>query len=116
MDIRRGSWGQWLLLGWLGGLALAPVADAQTRARAVPWASGELASYQVRLGGVGVGRGTLEVVGTEVIRGENTYHTRMTLDGGVPLARVHDRFESWIDTDGLFSRRFHQNQREARFR
>ena len=117
MDIReRRGRGRWLLAGVLGALALAPAADAQTRARAVPWAAGELASYQVRLGGVGVGRGTLEVVGTEMIRGENTYHTRMTLDGGVPLARVHDRFESWIDTEGLFSRRFHQNQREARFR
>jgi hypothetical protein len=84
--------------------------------RTVPFRAGELAQYQVKLGGVGVGSGSLAVLGIETIRGHQTFHARMTLSGGVPLARVNDVFESWIDTEGIFSHRFYQNQREARFR
>lgn len=81
----------------------------------VPFAPGELASYQVRLGGISVGSASLEVLGVEAVHGMPTYHTAMRLSGGVPLARVNDRFDSWIDVEGLFSRRFRQDQKEVRF-
>jgi hypothetical protein len=81
----------------------------------VPFAPGELASYQVKLGGVAVGSGSMEVLGVETVHGSPTYHTALTVSGGVPLARVNDRFDSWIDVQGLFSRRFKQDQKEIRF-
>jgi hypothetical protein len=90
-------------------------ADAQ-QARRLPFSQGEHATYQVKLGGIGVGSGSLSVMGIETLQGEQTYHTVMTVRGGNALVRVNDRYESWIDMDGLFSRRFHQNQHEARFR
>ena len=100
-----------LLLTGTGLAAQATRAPAER-----PFGVGERAEYQVRLAGLSVGRGAIEVLGLQEIAGHPVYHTRMTLSGGVPLAHVDDRFESWIDTVGLFSRRFHQNQREVRYR
>ena len=81
----------------------------------VPFGVGEKAEYQVRLGAVTVGSGSMEVVGLERVNGAQTYRTRMMVQGGIPFARVDDRFESWIDVNGLFSRRFRQDQKEIRF-
>jgi hypothetical protein len=96
--------------------AASRTAVAEPQERRLPFAAGEQATYQVKLGPVSVGSGSLTVTGIETIQGQETFHTVMTLRGGNALVRVNDRFESWIDTDGLFSRRFHQNQHEARFR
>jgi hypothetical protein len=75
-------------------------------------APGERASYELRLGGRSVGTGSLEVLGAEQVAGHNTLRTRLQVSGGVLFARVDDRFESWIDPDRLFSRRFIQDQKE----
>lgn len=82
----------------------------------LPFGPGERAEYQVKLRGIRVGSGSMEVLGTETVEGHETYHVRMRLSGGLPLARVDDTFESWIDVEGLFSRRFRQDQREITFR
>lgn len=82
---------------------------------ATPFGSGERALYQVKLGGVVVGSGSMSVLGIEKVNGFDTYHVRFRLSGGVPLARVDDRYDSWIDTEGLFSRRFKQDQKEVRY-
>jgi hypothetical protein len=81
----------------------------------VPFGPGEQAVYQVKLGGVSVGSGRMEVLGMEMVNGKQTYHTTLSVSGGIPLARVNDRFDSWIDVQGLFSRRFKQDQKEIRF-
>jgi Protein of unknown function (DUF3108) len=105
----------------VAAIAAAAVMAAGTSAAAetpqrLPFRSGESATYQVKLGAISVGSGSLAVTGLQTVRGQQTFHTVMTVRGGNSLVRVNDRFESWIDTDGLFSRRFHQNQHEARFR
>ena len=113
----------------LAGLGMPTPADAQSfaaresvsestrasvsRAGAVGrMAAGERASYELRLAGRGVGSGSLEVLGTEQIAGHTTLHTRLQVSGGVLFARVDDKFDSWIDPQGLFSRRFVQDQKE----
>lgn len=73
---------------------------------------GEQARYELRLGGRRVGTGSLEVLGVERVNGYATLHTRLQVTGGFLFARVDDRFESWIDADRLFSRRFVQDQKE----
>jgi len=88
----------------------------QVRVAAVPFGPGERAEYQVRLGGLSVGRGTMEILGIVDVEGRPTYHTRLHVQGGLPLARVNTRMDSWIDVVGLFSRRFEQDQHELRFR
>jgi hypothetical protein len=99
-----------------GPARAAANATADFSAQRLPFRAGESATYQVRLAGLPIGRGSLAVTGLQTVRGQQVFHTVMTLQGGNALVRVDDRFESWIDTDGLFSRRFHQNQHEARFR
>lgn len=74
--------------------------------------AGERALYELRLGGHGVGSGTLEVLGVEQVSGHTTLHATMQISGGLLFAKVNDRFDSWIDPDNLFSRRFVQDQRE----
>lgn len=96
-------------------LLAAPAGEAQAP-RLLPFATGEVATYQVKLGAFTVGRGTLRVDGIVNVQGQPTYHTIMTIAGGNALVRVNDRLESWIDTRGLFSRRFHENKHEARYR
>jgi len=75
-------------------------------------AAGERARYELRLAGREVGTGSLEVLGEERVGGYATLRTRLQVSGGVFFARVEDRFESWIDPDRLFSRRFVQDQKE----
>src|SRR3954468_8860210 len=75
-------------------------------------AAGERASYELRLAGRGVGTGSLGGVGPEQGNGHNTLRARLQVSGGVLFARVEDKFESWIDPDRLFSRRFTQDQKE----
>ncbi len=93
-----------------------PARGAPATVAAVPFGPGEKAEYQVKLGGIGVGSGTMEVLGIESVGGHPTYHTRLHVQGGIPLARVNTRMDSWIDTRGLFSRRFEQDQHEIRYK
>jgi hypothetical protein len=81
-----------------------------------PFGPGERAEYQVKLGGIGVGDGTMEILEVEQVDGFSTYHARLHVKGGIPLARVDTKLETWLDVAGLFSRRFEQNQREIRYR
>jgi hypothetical protein len=75
-------------------------------------AAGERAGYELRLAGRAVGTGSLEVLGEERVAGHTTLHTRLQVSGGVLFARVEDKFDSWIDPERLFSRRFVQDQKE----
>jgi hypothetical protein len=106
-----------LVTGVLVAAAVTVTTAARTQAAPVrlPFGSGERAEYQVKLGAVSVGSGSVEVLGIETLHGFPTFHTRMRISGGLPLARVNDRYESWIDTEGMFSRRFVQDIHEVRY-
>src|SRR5690348_15450888 len=86
-----------------------------------PFAPGEVLTYNVHFGSLKVGTGTMEVRGIENVRGRPAYHTIFRAQGGVPLFKVDDRFESWFSTDDLSSLRFYKDQdegfkeREARY-
>lgn len=97
------------------GFVMTTAARTQGGAR-LPFASGERAEYQVKLGVVSVGSGSVEILGVETVAGSPTFHARMRVSGGLGPARVDDRYESWIDTEGLFARRFIQDVHEVRYR
>ena len=103
------------LSGWVPG-AVAQTASDPGPTVSVPFGPGEHGEYQVRLGGISVGSGTMETLGVANVSGSPTFHTRLHVRGGIPLARVDTRMDSWIDTEGLFSRRFEQDQHELRFK
>jgi hypothetical protein len=79
----------------------------------VPFDTGERLTFDVRFGGIKVGSGRMEVVGTQDVRGRETWHTRFTVKGGIPFYRVNDRMESWIDTRTFQSLRFVQDLEEG---
>ena len=83
---------------------------AATRTLAV----GERLVYDVKFGALKVGTGTMQVMGVEDVRGRDAWHTVFTIKGGVPLYKVNDRMESWIDTSTFTSLRFVQEQHEGR--
>ena len=91
--------------------------DASTiAAAAVPYAVGEELTYRATFGGIRAGTARMRVDGIELVRGRPAYHVVFTVDGGVPLFRVHDRYESWIDVETLASLRHRQQISEGRYK
>jgi hypothetical protein len=97
----------------VGQVVAANLAGREPR-KAVPFDTGERLTFDVRFGGIKVGTGRMEVVGTQDVRGRETWHTRFTVKGGIPFYRVNDRLESWIDTRTFESLRFVQDLEEGR--
>jgi hypothetical protein len=83
--------------------------------RPLPFHVGEQLTYLVRFGKMRVGTAHMSILGIEDVRGRPSYHLVFTIDGGIPFFRVNDRYESWIDTATLASRRHVQEIREARY-
>ena len=79
---------------------------------AAPFGAGEKLDYSVKFGFIKAGRGSVEVVGRDTIRGREVWHTRFRVKGGVPMYRVDDVLESWIDTGCFQSLRFVQQLEE----
>jgi len=104
----------------LGASAASPaVASAQgtgTYFAPVPFAVGEELTYKASFGGIPAGTARMHVAGIESVRGRPAYHVVFTVDGGVPLFRVHDRYESWIDVATLSSLRHRQQISEGSYR
>ncbi|MEP6733100.1 MAG: DUF3108 domain-containing protein [bacterium] len=88
---------------------------AHTESGLRPFSVGEELTYKVRFGKIPVGTARMSVAGIEDVRGRPTFHLVFTIDGGLPLLRVHDRYDSWIDTLTLASRRHVQEIREGRY-
>lgn len=82
----------------------------------VPFAVGEALTYKVTFGGITAGRARMHVQGIEIVRGRPAYHVVFTLDGGIPLFRVRDRYDSWIDIQTLASLRHRQQISEGRYK
>lgn len=95
----------------IGPMARAQVDTTSDRpdsvsSRGVPFGTGERLVYSARYGPMNVGEGSMEVLGSEDIRGASALHTRFRLRGGVPLYRVDFLLESWFDTTDFSSYRF----------
>jgi hypothetical protein len=57
----------------------------------------------------------MRVEGIDTVRGRPAFHVVFIVDGGIPLFRVHDRFESWMDITTLSSLRYVQRISEGRY-
>jgi hypothetical protein len=76
----------------------APAIDPVTAALArLPFRVGERLEYQVKYGFLGVGNAALEVIGVENVRGSPAVHASFSVNGGVKVYRVNDKYESWFD-------------------
>ena len=98
----------------VGVLAIAtalatPQLDAQDRPTAIPFGVGERFEYEVKLGPFKAGRGSMEVVGLDTVRGQTAWHTVFHVKGGLLGYKADNTMESWIDTTSLASLRFVQD-------
>jgi hypothetical protein len=82
----------------------------------VPFAVGEELRYKATFGGIPAGSAHMRVEGIEMVRGRPAYHVVFSIKGGIPLFRVRDRYESWIDVETLASLRHHQQISEGRYK
>jgi hypothetical protein len=95
--------------------------DGRSAPAPVPFGVGERLDYEVRLSGIRVGGGFMEVSKMDSIRGREAWHTSFGIKGGLAFFRVNDRYESWFDTRSLASLRYHQDidegsyERQSRF-
>jgi hypothetical protein len=82
-----------------------------------PFHVGEKLTYQIFWGPLVVGRASLEVDGIEQIDGHDCYHLiAKAKTGGLVnlLFPVDSTTESWLDAEGLFSRKYRQNRLEGK--
>lgn len=89
-----------------GGTSPDPVGGPAREDVETPSWIGEELRYKIKYGIFGVGEGHIGVPGIDTIGGWTTYAAEMSIKGGIPGARIDQRIYSWIDTEGLFSRRF----------
>lgn len=75
----------------------------------VPFGVGERFTYQVKLGPFKAGRGSMEVVGIDTVRGLHAWHTVFRVKGGILGYKADNTMESWIDTASMNSLRFTQD-------
>jgi hypothetical protein len=97
-------------------VAQAPSNRAPVSAAPVPFAVGEELVFRATFGIVPAGTARMRVAGIDTIRGRAAYHVLFEIDGGIPLFRVHDRYESWIDYETLSSLRHEQHISEGRYK
>lgn len=62
------------------------------------FAEGEAMRFEVRFGRLRVGRGAMEVVGVEDVRGRPAWHMRVRIKGRALTYRLDDTYDSWVDT------------------
>jgi Protein of unknown function (DUF3108) len=98
-----------LLLGFV-----SPVV-AQTAPRELPFRVGEELTYHASFARLPAGTARMRVEGVDTVRGKPAYHLVFTLDGGIIGFRVHDRYDSWIDTLTLSALRYRQQISEGRY-
>ncbi|HVM62624.1 MAG TPA: DUF3108 domain-containing protein [Verrucomicrobiae bacterium] len=86
-------------------------------AASVPFAVGEKLTYQVFWGPFVVGRATLEVAGVDPVDGHDCYHlvAKANTSGLIDaLFHVDSTAESWLDCEGLFTRRYREDRTEGK--
>jgi hypothetical protein len=89
----------------------APAAALPPRS-AVPFAVGERMRYSAKYGPFSVGEATMEVVGLDTVRGEETVRFRFHIKGGALWYRLDQLLESWVGRADFRSRRYINDSEE----
>jgi hypothetical protein len=78
----------------------------------VPFAVGERMVYSAKYGPFSVGEATMEVVGLDTVRGEETVRFRFHIKGGALWYRLDQMLESWVGRADFRSRRYINSSEE----
>ncbi len=88
---------------------------AQSQSR-LPFQVGEEITYSVWFNFIKAGQSTMTTVCIDTIDGDPTFYTVLKTQSFSVLDKVYkvrDHIESWVDVDGLFSRKFKKKIREG---
>jgi len=91
-------------------------AAAPLRSAVELFGPGEQLSYDVTLGGIGVGKASMEIVGWDTAQGHKVYHSYFRVKGGIPFFHVDDQLESWFDPHTMTAYRFIQRIHEGNYK
>ena len=83
------------------------------------WGVGEKLTFQITYGFYQAGTATMSVLDTLDINGSQCYHIKTTAHSNKFISsfyKVRDSVESFIDVDGIFSRRFEKRLREGGYK
>ena len=104
-----------LTLALAQSLQATPQTDSTSTAqppsvtRAMPFGAGEKMEYVAKYGPTHIGRGSMEIVGIEDIRGRPAVHTNFQLKGRWLMFSANYTLESWVDQATFNSVRFTQD-------
>ena len=94
----------------------SPISENAPRADvAPPYGIGEKLVYDLAVGGAKVGTGSMAIVDSESIDGQDTFHSVFEIKGGFLFFKVNDRLESWFEPKTATSHRFHQLLNEGSY-
>ena len=94
----------------------APAVVARDSMPKVPFGPGEQLSYDVTLGGLGVGHASMEITGWDTAQGHRVYHSFFRVKGGIPFFHVDDQLESWFNPHTMVAYRFIQRIHEGNYK
>ncbi len=83
------------------------------------WVVGEQLVFNVSYGSYEAGTATMSVLDKEIVNGSECYHIQTTARTNGFISNfytVRDEVNSYLDTEGLFSRRLEQNLREGHYK
>jgi len=83
------------------------------------WNVGEHLTFAIEYGFYNAGKATMSVLDKKEINGGICYHIQSTASSNKFISKfykVRDKVNSYIDVDGLFSRRLEKNLREGRYK
>ena len=84
-----------------------------------PFTVGETLKYDLKVNVIKAGHAKLQVIGEEIVDENQTYHIKYTVKSNRYVDRlfyVRDQVDSWLDKNGLFTRKFMKNIREGSYR
>ena len=77
-----------------------------------PFPVGERLEYDAKVGPLRVGRGSMEIVGMDPVRGQEAVHIAFRVSGGALGIHVDDAMDSWVDPKTFNSLRFVRQLKE----
>jgi hypothetical protein len=92
----------------------APVQqESQARTR-LPFGVGEMLEYDIRVA-FARGNARLEILSLDTVRGRQALHAQFTVRGGIPMFRVNDRFDTWVDVTNVSTLRYHEDLHDGSY-
>ncbi len=96
---------------WTGPATRSP--SATPGLNGCPVRVGERATYTAKYGPVRIGSAVATTT-ADTLRGKLVWHISIRIQGGIPLFRVDNRIDSWVDPDSMYALRFVQHLHQGR--